>query len=275
MVSKKAKKTQPKSIKKTKSSAHLSQNARQAKQPSNIKKTKSSAHLSQNARQAKQPSNTKKTKSSAHLSQNARQAKQPSNIKKTKSSAHLSPGQAQQTKVVKKQSKAVKTAKKPSKGKKKPVLPTKNQPTGLRKAENSPAELSKNAERRKVMELQKELDSLNRKTQKEVALKDAEGRSYCQEDNCDQPAVTDKYCRYHYLNGWKYRRNRSKLLESFYLTDTIQNFLQAFGEGALHLILRDCKNEKTFEKAGREMNFFAEEEEETIHPSSEEETVRI
>ncbi len=175
-----------------------------------------------------------------------------------------------------KKPKAVKTAKKSSTGKKKPVLPKKNPPSkSLKKVESSRAEILKNAERRKVLELQKELNSLNKKREEEIAIKDAEGRSYCQDENCDQPAVTDKYCRYHYLNGWKYRRNRSKLLENYYLTDTIQSLLQSFGEGALHFILRDCKNEKAFETAGREMNFFTEEEEETIHPSSEEETVRI
>ena len=114
------------------------------------------------------------------------------------------------------------------------------------------------------MELRKELANLNRKTQEEVSIKDAEGRSYCQDENCDQPAVTDKYCRYHYLASWKYRQTRNKLLDGRYLEENIKKLMESFGEGALHFIIRDCKSEKTFELVGREMNFSSGEEDETM-----------
>lgn len=121
-----------------------------------------------------------------------------------------------------------------------------------------------NAEKRKIVELNKELDNLNKKSKEAVLIKDAEGRLYCCDENCDQPAVTDVYCRYHYLALWKYLQTRKKLLEDQYLMNTIQELMKSFGENILHFVLRDFKNEKTFEMAIREMNFFTGKEEEVI-----------
>ena len=119
-------------------------------------------------------------------------------------------------------------------------------------------------EKRKILELRKELDNLNKKSKEAVLIKDAEGRFYCCDDNCDQPAVTNMYCRYHYLALWKYLQTRKKLSEDKYLTNTIQGLIKSFGENVLHFVMRDFKNEKTFEIAIKEMNFFTGKEEEVI-----------
>ena len=122
-----------------------------------------------------------------------------------------------------------------------------------------------NMEKRKIMELKKELENLNKKNQEEVLIRDAEGRLYCHDEKCDQPAVTDIYCRYHYLASWKYFQTKKKLLEEKYLSHTIQELIKSFGEGALLFTIRDFKNEKAFEIAAREMSFSTGKEEDTIN----------
>ncbi|MBY0385418.1 hypothetical protein K2X05_09685, partial [bacterium] len=47
---------------------------------------------------------------------------------------------------------------------------------------------------------------------KDIILTDAEGRILCRVKDCDQPAVVEGYCRYHYLFFWKKIQNRKKIL---------------------------------------------------------------
>lgn len=115
---------------------------------------------------------------------------------------------------------------------------------------------------RKILELKKELEYLNKRNNEEILIKDVEGRRYCHDENCDQPAVTEIYCRYHYLSSWKYLQMKKKLLENKYLAHTIEELISLFGEGALHFVLRDLKNEKSFEVATKEMSFSAGKEKE-------------
>ncbi|MDE0119915.1 MAG: hypothetical protein OXM55_07920 [Bdellovibrionales bacterium] len=121
------------------------------------------------------------------------------------------------------------------------------------------------AEKRKVLELKKELEILNKKAQEKVLIRDTEGRLYCHDEKCDQPAVTDIYCRYHYLALWKYLQTRKRLLEEKYLFYTINELIKSFGEGALYFIIRDFKNEKTFETAAKEMSFSTGKEEDVVN----------
>ena len=111
------------------------------------------------------------------------------------------------------------------------------------------------AQARKILELKKELEYLSKRNNEEIIIKDVEGRRYCHDENCDQPAVTEIYCRYHYLVSWKYLQMKKKLLENKYLAHTIEELISLFGEGALHFVLRDFKNEKSFEVATKEMSF--------------------
>ena len=122
--------------------------------------------------------------------------------------------------------------------------------------------------KRKILELQRELEYLSKRDQKEVLLKDAEGRSYCQDEHCDQPAVTDVYCRYHYLALWKYLQMKKQLSENRYLFHTIQDIMKALGEEALQFVLRDLKNEKTFEAVTKEMSFSIKKDDEMINIES-------
>lgn len=122
--------------------------------------------------------------------------------------------------------------------------------------------------KRKILELQKELEYLSKRDQKEVLLKDAEGRSYCQDEHCDQPAVTDVYCRYHYLALWKYLQTKKQLSENRYLFHTIQDIMKVLGEEALQFVLRDLKNEKAFETVTKEMSVSIKKEDEIINTES-------
>ncbi len=116
------------------------------------------------------------------------------------------------------------------------------------------------AEKRKILELKKELENLNQKNQEEI-FTDVEGNRYCNEENCDQLAVTDIYCRYHYLAFWQYLRKKKKLLKENHLSNTIQQLIHLFGAEALHCMLKDLKTEKNFELVTREMNIFVEKDE--------------
>ena len=114
------------------------------------------------------------------------------------------------------------------------------------------------------MELKKELEYLTKRNNEEILIKDVEGRRYCHDENCDQPAVTDIYCRYHYLLLWKYLQTKKKLLDSKYLFNTIEELINLLGEEVLLFILRDLKNEKSFEIAAKEMAFSTGKEEESV-----------
>jgi hypothetical protein len=46
----------------------------------------------------------------------------------------------------------------------------------------------------------------------EVVLTDAEGRRYCRVRDCDQVALVEGYCRFHYLALWKKIQIRRKIL---------------------------------------------------------------
>ena len=146
-------------------------------------------------------------------------------------------------------------------------------PTAKRKAISSTSRLKgeKKAstnrysiEDRKLLELKKELEFLNKKTVDKPLIKDAEGRLYCQHETCDQPAVTDSYCRYHYIALWRHLQTKKNLLENNYLLASIRELVKIFGEPCLHFILRDCKNEKIFESAIREMQLFSPRDEDVM-----------
>ena len=126
------------------------------------------------------------------------------------------------------------------------------------------------AKPRKILELTKELEYLKKRDQEEVLIKDAEGRRYCNNENCDQPAVTDIYCRYHYLSAWKYLQKRKQLRENQYLQNTIQEVVQSMGTEALDFMLKDFKTEKNFERACNERDLSTNKEEENTYSERDE-----
>lgn len=198
---------------------------------------------------------TKKTARSKKMAVKSKKSSSRSiSVKKTKKTTKKTPA-AQKKKLAKAKPikrKSVKVVQK----KKKEVLSKK-----VKSKELKPTKTQK-AQTRKILELKKELEYLSKRNNEEILIKDVEGRRYCHDENCDQPAVTDIYCRYHYLAFWKYLQMKKKLLENKYLSHTIEELISLFGEGALHFVLRDLKNEKSFEMATKEMSFSAGKEKE-------------
>ena len=122
---------------------------------------------------------------------------------------------------------------------------------------------------RKITELKKELDNIDKKNKEKVLIKDAHGQLYCQNENCDRAAVTDNFCRYHYLAGWPYMYARKNLLKEKHLSKTIQELLNTFGESALLFLMQDCKNDKTFKQAVSQMMLITSNEDEANRSDSE------
>ena len=151
---------------------------------------------------------------------------------------------------------------------KKPLIKQKQVPAGpSEKAKTAPiqkASLKMSMESKKILDLEKELAYLNEKKGSAQLIKDAKGRHYCHDEHCDQPAVTDIYCRYHYLALWPQIQNKKKLLNEDYLLKTVHQLIRSFGEKALNFILSDLKSEKSFESALREMNPSLLKEEKTL-----------
>ena len=109
-------------------------------------------------------------------------------------------------------------------------------------------------ENKRILELKKELAYLNEQKEPAQVIKDVKGQRYCHDERCDQPAVTDIYCRYHYLALWPKIQHRKNLLKDNYLLKTTHQLIRMFGEKALNFILHDLKSEKSLESALKEMN---------------------
>ena len=105
-----------------------------------------------------------------------------------------------------------------------------------------------------MTELKRELNRLLQKQEDDPPIKDAQGRFYCQHETCDQPAVTGRHCRHHYLVLWKYLQTKKSLLKEGYLPKSLKSVVNVFGFGGLDFVLRDFKSEKGFEMAAREMS---------------------
>ena len=91
------------------------------------------------------------------------------------------------------------------------------------------------------------------KTDEEVILTDAEGRRYCRARDCDQIAVVDAYCRYHYLMFWKKIQVRKKILMDGKLERYIDELTSRYPDKFLEMIRRDLRTEKDFLAAIQEL----------------------
>ena len=119
-------------------------------------------------------------------------------------------------------------------------------------------------QKKRLLKLKQELEYLNKKSEEEDLIKDVEGKSYCRDESCDQPAVTGIYCRYHYLALWKHLQTRKQLLKDNYLLTGIQKIVKSIGPVAWTFLLYDFKNEKNFDLAMKEMNLFVLKEEDSL-----------
>ena len=91
------------------------------------------------------------------------------------------------------------------------------------------------------------------KTSEEVYLTDAEGNRYCRARDCDQTAVADVYCRYHYLLFWKRIQIRKEILIGGKLERYIEELTGRYPDKFLEMILRDLRTEKDFLGAIQEL----------------------
>lgn len=87
----------------------------------------------------------------------------------------------------------------------------------------------------------------------EVFLTDAEGRRYCRVKECDQLAMVDGYCRYHYLLFWKRIQVRKKILTEGKLERYIEDLTARYPDKYLEMLRKDLKTEKDFLSAITEL----------------------
>lgn len=87
----------------------------------------------------------------------------------------------------------------------------------------------------------------------EIVLTDAEGNRYCRVKDCDQTAVVDMYCRYHYLLLWKRIQIRKKILIDGKLERYVEELTSRYPDKFLEMIRRDLKTEKDFQGAIQEL----------------------
>jgi hypothetical protein len=106
----------------------------------------------------------------------------------------------------------------------------------------------------------------------EVILTDAEGRPYCRVNECDQYAVVEGYCRYHYLFFWKRIQTRKKILSEGKLVRYIEELTGRYPDKYLEILLKDLRSQKDFlaviqelelDDSGSEEAEFAEDDSQT------------
>lgn len=95
-------------------------------------------------------------------------------------------------------------------------------------------------------------DERNR-ADEEVILTDAEGRRYCRARDCDQIAIVDTYCRFHYLMFWKKIQVRKKILMDGKLERYVEELTSRYPDKFLEMIRRDLRTEKDFLSAIQEL----------------------
>lgn len=87
----------------------------------------------------------------------------------------------------------------------------------------------------------------------EVILTDADGRRYCRVKDCDQAAVVETYCRYHYLLYWKKIQVRKKILDEGRLERYIEELTSRYPDKFLEMLRKDLRSEKEFLAAIQEL----------------------
>ena len=87
----------------------------------------------------------------------------------------------------------------------------------------------------------------------EVLLTDAEGRVLCKSSGCDDHAVIESYCRYHYLFHWKKIQLKKKILSEGKLNKYISELTSKYPNKYLEMLRNDLKSEKDFLLAIQEL----------------------
>ncbi|PIU01360.1 MAG: hypothetical protein COT74_01470 [Bdellovibrionales bacterium CG10_big_fil_rev_8_21_14_0_10_45_34] len=87
----------------------------------------------------------------------------------------------------------------------------------------------------------------------EIVLTDAEGRRLCKVKDCDELAMVENYCRYHYLFNWKKIQTRRKILADGKLEKYIEDLTSRYPDKYIDMIRRDLRTEKDFLAAIQEL----------------------
>lgn len=132
-----------------------------------------------------------------------------------------------------------------------PLRPAKKTVSSNKKKKPAAAAAKKN-KKSQLNFLEEELQSILKKS-KQVIIKNPDGTAYCFEENCDQPASTAGYCRYHYISYWKQLKMRAQILSENKIQQRIQKIIKSHSSKVLDYMLRDLSNEKDFSLALSEM----------------------
>lgn len=87
----------------------------------------------------------------------------------------------------------------------------------------------------------------------EIVLTDADGNRYCRAKDCDQAAMVDSYCRYHYLLLWKRIQIRKDILIDGKLEKYVEDLTSRYPDKFLEVLRKDLRSTKDFMAAIAEL----------------------
>ena len=82
-----------------------------------------------------------------------------------------------------------------------------------------------------------------------MILKDLQGRTYCQIENCDYSAVAEGYCRIHFFGLYKTIKKKSEILEQDILKKRFSNLVNKHSEDIFEPLFKDLSSDKSFNLA--------------------------
>ena len=174
-------------------------------------------------------------------------------------------------KVAKKAAKK-KVAKKSTKSVEKTTKKTAKKSASKAVKQESKGKTKKGAEVAKDAAIKKEVETATEKIFEEVAtlsedfsLKDiheaikmidffASPNDECIEKNCDNPATTLGYCRYHYIKNWKDIKNKRQILEEGKILSYVEDLFNKYPLRYIESVLTDLQDDKSFYSALKELN---------------------
>ncbi|MGE0764211.1 MAG: hypothetical protein AB7N80_13095 [Bdellovibrionales bacterium] len=198
------------------------------------------------AKKAAKPAPKKKT--SAKPAKAAKSAKSLKSAKPAKAKVVAKPAKPAPKAQTKVAAKATKPAGKAAKVQSKPEPKAK---ASVKEAKVK--ELAKDKKAAKVVEVEVPAPVEMEAPPEEVVLTDAEGRRYCRVKDCDQLAMVDTYCRYHYLLYWKRIQVRKKILTEGKLERYIEELTARYPDKFLDMLRKDLRSEKEFVAAIQEL----------------------
>jgi hypothetical protein len=83
----------------------------------------------------------------------------------------------------------------------------------------------------------------------------------CIEKNCDNPATTLGYCRYHYIRNWKDIKKKQSILMEGKLQDYIEDLAVKYPPKYIEAIINDLAEDKAFMGVLKELNIESDDDE--------------